>query len=1273
MNLRCFDRAVPVLGLAMVLVLPIADALGQGITVDGRLSPAQTLMGPNYAIGAQLGRQVGSNLFHSFGAFGLNRSQTATFSGPGTVANVIGRVTGGAQSSIDGTVRSTMPGANLYLINPAGVVFGPNARVDVSGSFHASSADYLRLQDGARFQATNPDASSLTSAPPAAFGFLTPNPRPVTVSGATLRAAAGGTLGLVGGPVTIRGGVLQAPGGTVHITSAAGPGEVLADPRGGGPAPTVAAFGPVRVEGGARVAVSDAVGQRSGGSVFIRAGALDVTASEIDADNHGPGPGGVVSLRGDRAVTISDRAHVYAGAHGAGRGADIGIGTAAGGTVVVADAAVVGVSSLASGAGGALSIAAPAGTLVLRNGAVVSSTAFESGNAGGVTVQADSISLQDGGLIFSQTYGPGRGGDITVTATGSIGISSSPGGGISGIGVKGASTLGLFGHVITGDAGRVVVRAGKLILNESSITSDTSSPGRGGEVIVQADSISLQGVSSISSDTSGSGRGGEVTVQADSISLQDGGRITSETRGLGQSGDVTVTATGSIEISSSPLRGRSSLISTSAGAGIFFTAVPSTGDAGRIVVRAGKLILNRSFITSDTVSDTGRGGEVTVQADSISLQGGGGISSKTYGARDAGRVVVQTGNLTILNGSYISSDTSGPGRGGDVAVTATGSIEISSLFGGISASAMRPSSGDAGRIGDAGRVVVRAGKLILNTGSISSNTFGPGRGGEVAVQADSISLQGGDISSDAFGPGRAGEVAVQADSISLQDGSGIYSRTFFGPGRGGNIAVTATGLIEISSSPGGFPSSISTSASGPFSGDAGRIVVRAGKLILNEGFITSDTFSGPGRGGEVAVQADSISLQGGGGIFVGTFGPGNGGSVTVRAGSLAISRGGQVSASTSDLGDAGVVTVTASGAIEIDGSGTTDLTGISSRAERYSAGNAGQVVVSAGRLTLRNGGQIASTTAGTGAGGAVSVSTPGALLLEGQGVAGTQIAASAIGEQSGAPGTVTVSAGTVTVRGGAQIASTTASTREVGTVATADVVKVTGASYIHLDGPGSQIATTSTGTRDAGSMAVSAPRLSLRDGASISTQAQEASGGNIIISLRDLLYLQRSSITTSVNGALGNGGNIIIDPRFVVLNQSVIRANAVGGSGGNIRIRADQLVQSADSEITATSQLGLSGEIAIAGQPVNLTSSLVVLASELRAAAALLHESCAAQGARPRSSLVVAGRGGQRHDPETTLPALYIANRPVRAGQDLAPEVPTSPRHTSITLSTRCE
>src|SRR3954451_22577988 len=129
-----------------------ATSAAQNISVDGRLSPAQTLMGPNYGIGAALGRQVGGNLFHSFGAFSLVQKETATFSGPSSVRNVIGRVTGSAPSSIDGRIQSTIQGANVYLINPNGIVFGPNAKVDVSGSFHASSADYIRMSDGSRFQ-----------------------------------------------------------------------------------------------------------------------------------------------------------------------------------------------------------------------------------------------------------------------------------------------------------------------------------------------------------------------------------------------------------------------------------------------------------------------------------------------------------------------------------------------------------------------------------------------------------------------------------------------------------------------------------------------------------------------------------------------------------------------------------------------------------------------------------------------------------------------------------------------------------------------------------------------------------------------------------------------------------------------------------------------------------------------------------------------------------------------------------------------------------------
>ena len=112
-------------------------ARAQNITVDGRLSPAQTLAGPNYAIDASLGKQVGGNLFHSFGLFTVAKPETATFSGPTTVTNIIGRVTGGAASSIDGTIKSTISGANLYLINPSGIVFGPTATVNVAISLTA--------------------------------------------------------------------------------------------------------------------------------------------------------------------------------------------------------------------------------------------------------------------------------------------------------------------------------------------------------------------------------------------------------------------------------------------------------------------------------------------------------------------------------------------------------------------------------------------------------------------------------------------------------------------------------------------------------------------------------------------------------------------------------------------------------------------------------------------------------------------------------------------------------------------------------------------------------------------------------------------------------------------------------------------------------------------------------------------------------------------------------------------------------------------------------
>ncbi|MBE9561358.1 MAG: filamentous hemagglutinin N-terminal domain-containing protein, partial [Proteobacteria bacterium] len=158
--------------LKLFILLIFSINLHAEITLDNTLNNGGALKGPDYMIGAELGQRHGSNLFHSFAKFNINLDESATFSGPNNINNIISRVTGGSISNIDGMLTSTIPNANFYLINPAGLIFGPNATLDVQGSFHASSANTLYLQDGGQFNATNPQNSNLTVAPITSFGFL---------------------------------------------------------------------------------------------------------------------------------------------------------------------------------------------------------------------------------------------------------------------------------------------------------------------------------------------------------------------------------------------------------------------------------------------------------------------------------------------------------------------------------------------------------------------------------------------------------------------------------------------------------------------------------------------------------------------------------------------------------------------------------------------------------------------------------------------------------------------------------------------------------------------------------------------------------------------------------------------------------------------------------------------------------------------------------------------------------------------------------------------
>jgi len=264
---------------SFVLLLSLfTGTLHAQITLDGTLGPGVSLKGPEYDIQANLGQQHGGNLFHSFEQFNINLGEIATFSGPNSVENVISRVTGGTRSNINGTLKSTILNADVYLINPAGLLFGSEAQLDVQGSFHAGTADTLRFSDGSEFNARNPAKSLLTVAPVSAFGFLTESPQSLTIEGSQLSTPWENTLSLIGGNITVSDATLEALSGRINLASIANPGDVMLKPQ---DLVLSAQAGDISLQG-SDITVSgitsdgEPIASGRGGSIYIRGGQFEI-------------------------------------------------------------------------------------------------------------------------------------------------------------------------------------------------------------------------------------------------------------------------------------------------------------------------------------------------------------------------------------------------------------------------------------------------------------------------------------------------------------------------------------------------------------------------------------------------------------------------------------------------------------------------------------------------------------------------------------------------------------------------------------------------------------------------------------------------------------------------------------------------------------------------------------------------------------------------------------------------------------------------------------
>ena len=756
------------------------------VTLDGSLGPS----GPvgsgtlpdgtftDYLITHDLGRQVNSNLFHSFGKFSIETGKSGTFTGPGTIENIIGRVTGGELSNIDGLLRSTIDGANLFLLNPAGVLFGPNASLDLNGSFHVSTGDYLPLADGGIFYANPAQNSVLTVAPPSAFGFLNDNPAGISIQGSVLEVPDGETLSFVGGDIEIVGGTISAPGGRVNLASVASAGEVIPNMPDQAPDLKVDAFerlGDIDISQDGRLQVSGS----TAGNIFIRGGNLTLDSSIIFSAAFGSSDAGDIDIRLAEDLSLSNRGGPRRGttidssSYSNGAGGDILLEvrrlTISDGSQITSHA-----QDNCTSRGGNITINAAESVSISGVGAngmqsYVSTSTFGNGDGGTIYISTPTLNIDDHAGIFAVAYmgfdwmgnvvGGGRGGDIFLDV-GSLTITN------AGIGSQ-------AGALTTGHAGNITITATEAVSmsGSSAIRSGSHGDGDGGTISISTPVLTMD-CSGIVAEAGiySSGDAGDVLLEVGSLALTSGAQIQTSTEGVGQGGDITITATDSVSILGCNIEGyQSALISSTWGGGkggtISISAPSLTidegglaaqsaadADAGNILVNVGILRLTNGARIMTSTFDSGAGGNIDLQAKRIELNDGAFISAESFGTGNAGNITIDASDVLSLKESSVTTEAA-QADGGNIKVNVQHMVHLKDSE--ITASV----GGGPETVG--GNIDIDPEYVILDGSKIIANAF-EGKGGNIKIVAGCFLADPESVVDASSALGIDGQVDIQA-------------------------------------------------------------------------------------------------------------------------------------------------------------------------------------------------------------------------------------------------------------------------------------------------------------------------------------------------------------------------------------------------------------------------------------------------------------------------------------------------------------------------------
>ncbi len=609
------------------------------VTSDGTTNTIVNSNGNNFNI--LNGIQKGHNLFHSFGNFSVPTGGSAAFDliNTPTINTIFSRVTGGNISNINGLI-STLNSSNavsLFLINPAGIVFGENARLDIGGSFVGTTASSIKFADGVEFSAQNASETPLLTVNLPLGLQMGSNPGTITAQGTGHNLSSFGaevirtanteqlsvqqrqTLALVGGDITLNGAVLTAEEGRIELGSLSGGEFVFLNLLEQG---LTLDYTPASGLGNIRFlqkSLVDTSGNPSG-NIQLQANKVSITeGSVVLTQNQGNQTGGILDVNATESLEIS------------GYLPSVGIRTR------------------------------------------LLSEALGTGNSGDIKVSTSSLIIQDGAGIDNNTYSQGDSGSININASKSIQVKDyNPANAFSTISSTTSST-GVGGNV-------TVSTPDLLVKNGAVVGSITTGDGVGGNLMVNSKRIQISGnntpgSTALSTASLVTGNAGNLTVNTDKLLINDSGVVTSSSIGRGNAGNITINASESIEVtgnlpsSETPSQIRSTVKNPSTFAQRFFniSAIPQ-GKGGNINLNTPSLEIDDKASVTVTNQGIGDSGTININAESVLLNREGGITATTASGEGGNIALNLQSDLILRNNSLIDTEAGGTGNGGNITI-----------------------------------------------------------------------------------------------------------------------------------------------------------------------------------------------------------------------------------------------------------------------------------------------------------------------------------------------------------------------------------------------------------------------------------------------------------------------------------------------------------------------------------------------------------------------------------------------------------------------------